>query len=61
VAHTADCSAAWLYANEDIKRRTIDLRSQQVPKAQIKILPREQASNPPKDAMIVALQKRVRG
>lgn len=60
VAETADCSTAWLYANEDIKQRIIHLRAQQVPKAQIKIPPVEQASNPSKDAMIAALQKRVR-
>ena len=61
MAQTADCSTAWLYANEDLKERIIQLRSQQAPKAQIKILPvREQASNPSKDGMIAALQKRVR-
>jgi uncharacterized protein YceH (UPF0502 family) len=60
VAHTADCSTAWLYANEDMKQRIIHLRSQQVPKAQLKIPPGEQASTTSKDAMIAALQKRVR-
>ena len=60
VAQTAHISTAWLYANEDIKLRIIHLRAQQTPKAQVKIPVREQASNPSKDAMIAALQKRVR-
>src|SRR5438876_4568020 len=60
VAQTAHISTAWLYANEDIKMRIIHLRLQQVPKAQIKIPPKEQASNASKDAMISALQKRVK-
>ena len=60
VAQTADCSTAWLYANEDIKQRIIHLRSQQTPQAQIKILPREQASSASKETMIAALQKRVK-
>jgi uncharacterized protein YceH (UPF0502 family) len=60
VAETAQISTAWLYANEEIKIRIIHLRSQQVPKAQVKIPSREQASTASKDAMIAALQKRVR-
>jgi len=60
VAQTAHISTAWLYANEDIKMRIIHLRSQQVPKAQVKIPPKEQASNTSKDAMIAALRKRVK-
>ncbi len=60
IAQTANCSTAWLYANEDMKQRIIHLRSQQTPKAQIKIPPREQASSASKDAMIAALQKRIR-
>jgi uncharacterized protein YceH (UPF0502 family) len=60
VAQTADCSTAWLYANEDRKQRVMHLRAQQTPKAQVKIPAREQASNASKDAMIAALQKRVR-
>lgn len=59
VAETARISTAWLYANEDIKMRIIHLRAQQTPAAQVKIPPREQASNASKDAMIAALQKRV--
>ncbi len=59
VAQTAQISTAWLYANEDIKQRIMHLRSQQLPKAQIKLPPREQASIASKDAMIAALQKRV--
>src|SRR6266496_1428035 len=59
VAQTADCSTAWLYANEDIKQRIIHLRSQQTPRAQIKIPPREQASSTSKDAMIAALRQRI--
>ena len=60
VAQTADCSTAWLYANEDIKQRIVHLRSQQRPQAQIKIAPREQASSASKETMIAALQKRVK-
>jgi hypothetical protein len=60
VAQTAYISTAWLYANEDIKMRIIHLRSQQVPKAQVKIPPKEQASNASKDAMIAALRKRIK-
>lgn len=60
VAQTADCSTAWLYANEDIKQQIIHLRSQQMPQAQIKIPPREQASSASKETMIAALQKRVK-
>lgn len=60
VAETAQISTAWLYANEDIKMRILHLRSQQMPRAQVKIPPREQASNASKDAMIAALKLRVR-
>ncbi|SRR6266571_8961992 len=60
VAQTAHISTAWLYANEDIKMRIIHLRSQQVPKAEIKIPAKEQASNASKDAIIAALQKRIK-
>jgi hypothetical protein len=60
VAQTAQISTAWLYAHEEIKMRIIHLRSQQTPSAQIKIPLREQASTASKDAMIAALQKRVR-
>ncbi len=60
VAQTAGISTAWLYGNEAIKQRIMHLRSQHMPKVQGKIPPREQASSASKDAMIVALQKRVR-
>src|SRR5260221_3034161 len=60
VAQAAQISTAWLYANEEIKMRIIHLRSQQLPKAQVKIPSREQASTASRDAMIAALQKRVR-
>lgn len=60
VAETAQISTAWLYAHEEIKMRIIHLRSQQAPSARVKIPPREQASTASKDAMIAALQKRVR-
>jgi uncharacterized protein YhbP (UPF0306 family) len=60
VAETAQISTAWLYANEPIKMRILHLRSQQTPKAQVKIPPREQASTASKDGMIAALQQRVR-
>jgi len=60
VAQTAGISTAWLYEHDAIKERIIHLRSQQMPKAQVKIPPKEQASNASKDAMITALQKRVK-
>jgi len=60
VAETARISTAWLYANEDMKMRIVHLRSKPAPSAQVKLPPREQASSASKDAMIAALQKRVR-
>lgn len=60
VAQTAGISTAWLYGHEAIKDQIMHLRAQQTPKAQIKLLPKEQASSTSKDTMIVALQKRVR-
>jgi Family of unknown function (DUF6262) len=60
VAETVQVSTAWLYANADIKTRIWHLRTRQVPKAQVKISAREQASSASKDAMIAALQKRSR-
>lgn len=60
VAETAGISTAWLYGNEAIKQRIMHLRSQQIPVAPAKIPPCEQASSASKDAIIVALQKRVR-
>lgn len=60
VAETAHISTAWLYAHADFKLRIIHLRTQQTPKAQVKIPPREQASAASKDAMIAALKIRVR-
>jgi hypothetical protein len=60
VAETAGISTAWLYGNEVIKQRIMHLRAEQAPVAQMKIPPREQASSASKDAVIAALQKRVR-
>jgi len=60
VAQTAGISTAWLYGNTALKERIMHLRAQQTPKAQVKIPPREQASSASKDAMIAALQKRVK-
>jgi hypothetical protein len=60
VAETAGISTAWLYGNEVIKQRIMHLRVQQTPAAQVKIPPREQSSSASKDAVIAALQKRVR-
>ncbi len=60
VAEAAGISTAWLYGNEAIKQRIMHLRAQQAPVAQGKIPPREQASSASKDAVIEALQKRVR-
>jgi hypothetical protein len=59
VAQTAGISTAWLYEHEAVKERIIHLRAQQTPKTQIKIPPREQASNASKDAMIAALRQRI--
>ncbi len=55
VAETAGISTAWLYGNEALKQRIMHLRTQQTPAVQVKIPPREQASNASKDAMIAAL------
>ncbi len=49
VAETAGISTAWL----------MHLRTQQTPAVQVKIPPREQASNASKDAMIAALRQRI--
>jgi len=60
VAQTAGISTAWLYEHEAIKERIMHLRMQQVPKPQVKIPPKEQASSASQVAMISALQKRAR-
>ncbi|MGH2506299.1 MAG: DUF6262 family protein [Ktedonobacteraceae bacterium] len=60
VAETAQVSTAWLYANVDMRERITHLRTQQIPKPQVKIPFREQASTASKDAMIMALRKRVK-
>ena len=59
VAETARISTAWLYADPDFKMRIIHLRTQQAPRTQVKIPPKEQASDASKDAMIAALKIRV--
>lgn len=60
VAETAGISTAWLYEHEAIKERIMHLRMQQVPKPQVKIPSKEQASSASQATMISALQKRVR-
>lgn len=60
VAEAAGISTAWLHGNEALKQRIMHLRVQQVPAVQVKIPPREQASNASKDAMIAALRQRVK-
>jgi hypothetical protein len=60
VAETARISTAWLYGNDTLKQRIIQLRAHYPPKPQVKIPPKEQASSASKEAMIAALQKRVR-
>jgi len=60
VAEAAGISTAWLYGDQTLKERIISLREQQVPSAQVRIPPREQASNASKDTMIAALRKRVK-
>jgi hypothetical protein len=59
VAETAGISTAWLYGNETLKQRIMQLRVQQVPAVQVKIPPREQASSASKEAMIAALRQRI--
>ena len=60
VAQTAGISTAWLYGDQDLKQRIIHLRRQEIPAVQVKIPPREQASENSKEAMITALKIRVR-
>lgn len=60
VAETAQVSTAWLYAQDDLKQRISELRAQQAPRPKAWIPPRERASDASKDAMIVALRKRVK-
>jgi hypothetical protein len=60
VAETAAISTAWLYGNEDLKQQIMHLRMQQIPKAQVKLPVREQASNASKEAVIAALRKRIK-
>jgi hypothetical protein len=60
VAESAGISTAWLYGNEAMKERIMHLRAEQLPRVPAKIPPKEQASAASKDAMIAALQKRVR-
>ena len=59
-AETAAISTAWLYGNEDLKQRIMHLRTQQTPKAQVKLPVHEQASNASKEAVIAALRKRIK-
>jgi predicted RNase H-like nuclease (RuvC/YqgF family) len=59
VAETAGISTAWLYGNMAIKERIVHLRTQQTPRAQVKIPKSVQASNASKDAMIAALRQRI--
>jgi Family of unknown function (DUF6262) len=59
VAETAGISTAWLYEHEAIKERIIHLRAQQIPRAQVKLPPREQVSSASKDVMIAALRQRI--
>lgn len=60
VAQTAGISTAWLYEHDAIKQQIIHLRTQQVPKPQVKIPLKEQAGAAAQAAIIAALQKRVR-
>lgn len=58
VAHTAQVSTAWLYKHEPIKRRILELRAAKTPGAGTR--PKVQTSDASKDAMIAALQLRVK-
>lgn len=60
VSETARVSTAWLYANEEIKLRINHLRSQQDPKAQVRIPPQEQASKASREAVTAALQTQIK-
>lgn len=60
VAETAHVSTAWLYAQEDLKRRIGELRAQQAHTPKVWVPPRERASDASKDAIIVALRQRVK-
>ncbi len=60
VAETAAISTAWLYGNQDLKQRIMHLRTQQTPKAQVKLPVHEQASNASKEAVIAAFRKRIK-
>ena len=48
VAETAGISTAWLYEHDTIKQRIIHLRSQQLPKAQVKLPPESKHPMRPK-------------
>ena len=58
VAHRAQVSTAWLYKNEAIKRRILELRASRTPGAGTR--PKVQTSDASKDAMLAALQLRVK-
>jgi Family of unknown function (DUF6262) len=60
VAEAAGISTAWLHGNEALKQRIMHLRAQQIPAVQVNISPKNHASTASKDAVIAALQKRVR-
>lgn len=60
VSETAHVSTAWLYAQDDLKRRIMELRAQQAPKPKIWIPPQERASDASKDVLIAALRQRVK-
>jgi hypothetical protein len=60
VAEAAGISPSWLYGNDDLRQRITHLRALQMPRVQVKIPAREQASSASKDAMIATLKIRVR-
>ena len=60
VAETAHVSTAWLYGQEEIKQRILQLRQRQVPRPPVAIPSRERASDASKDAMIATLRTRVK-
>jgi hypothetical protein len=60
VAETAGISTAWLYGNEALKQRIMQLRAQQEPSVQVNFPSSNHASIASKGAVIAALQKRVR-
>ncbi len=57
VAETASCSTAWLYGQDDLKKRISNLRSRRIPKPKVGLPACERASDASRDTVIAALRK----